>query len=313
MQMELSNSRFLEIVNDIHLSIIAQTASLAPADKQIYALRNVTATVNSIPLIAGSIMSKKLAAGSDGIVLDVKTGKGAFMQSYQDSLDLAQTMVNIGEGAGKRVVALITSMEQPLGNAVGNAIEVKQAIDTLKGNGPLDLVDLVIELGSNMLLISGIVNHSGEAQTLLKDALDSGKGLKKLGQLIKAQGGNKEVIHQPELLPQPKTKIEIESETAGYVQSIDALEVGMAAKILGAGRKTKDDPIDLSIGISLLKKVGDRVNAGEPLAIFHSDGDEEKIGPTKKKVLDAYKVAGSKVKPPRLFLARVSKEGVEEL
>lgn len=312
MKMEQSNSRFVEIVNDIHVSIIAQTASLAPADKQIYALRNVTATVSSIPLIAGSIMSKKLAAGSDGIVLDVKTGTGAFMQAYEDAVELAQTMVDIGEGAGKRMVALITSMEQPLGNAVGNAVEVKQAIETLKGNGPQDLVDLVMELGSNMLLISGVAKNDGDAQTVLRDALDSGKGLKKLGQLIEAQGGDKDVIEHPELLPQPKKKIEINSKIAGYVEAIDALEVGMAAKILGAGRKTKDEPIDLSIGISLLKKVGDEVKAGEPLAIFHSDGDDKKIVPATDKFIKAFKITGSKVIPPKLFYARIDKEGVEQ-
>jgi pyrimidine-nucleoside phosphorylase len=295
------------------VSLIAQTASLAPADKQIYALRNVTATVNSIPLIAGSIMSKKLAAGSDGIVLDVKTGTGAFMQTYEDAVELAQTMVDIGEGAGKRVVALISSMEQPLGNVVGNAIEVKQAIDTLKGNGPQDLVDLVMELGSNMLLISGITKTGDEALTLLADAIDSKKGLEKLGQLIEAQGGNKEVIDHPALLPQPKAKLEVKSKTAGYVEAIDALEVGMAAKLLGAGRKTKDEPIDLSIGIALQKKIGDKITAGEPLAVFHSDGDDKKIAEAKKKFLKAYKITGNQVRPPKLFYARVSKEGVEQL
>jgi len=312
MQVELSKERFVEVVNSIHVSLIAQTASLAPADKHIYALRNVTATVDSIPLIAGSIMSKKLAAGSDGIVLDVKTGAGAFMRKYEDALKLARTMVNIGEGIGKRVVALITSMEQPLGYAVGNAIEVKEAIDTLGGVGSKDLVDLATELGSNMLLISGVVSSRNEAIERIGRNIETKKGLEKLGELIEAQGGNREVIENPDLLPNPKVKIEVKSTSSGYVEKIDALEVGLASKILGAGRKTKDEPIDLSIGIYLKKKVGDEVEEGEPLAVLYSDGDKDKIEPAKEKFLNAYRIGKSIVEPPRLFYARVSKEGVEE-
>lgn len=201
MQVELSKDKFVEIVNDIHVSLIAQTASLAPADKQIYALRNVTATVDSIPLIASSIMSKKLAAGADGIVLDVKTGAGAFMQKYEDAVELAKTMVYIGRCAGKKVVALITGMEQPLGYAIGNAVEVQEAIDTLNGGGPQDLVDLVLELGSMMLVTSGAVSSGATARRLLQTSLAQKKGLKKLAELIKAQGGNPDVIKNPALLP----------------------------------------------------------------------------------------------------------------
>ena len=312
MQVELPKEKFVEIVNDIHVSLIAQTASLAPADKYIYALRNVTATVDSIPLIAGSIMSKKLAADSDGIVLDVKTGSGAFMRTYEDSLALARTMVDIGEGAGKSVVALITSMEQPLGYATGNAIEVKEAIDTLNGVGPKDLVDLVTELGSNMLLISGVVSSRNEAIDILERNIETKKGLEKLGELVEEQGGNRDVIENPDLLPQPKVKIEIKSERSGYVEKIDALGVGLASKRLGAGRKTKDEPIDLSIGIYLKKKVGDKVEKGEPLAVFYSDGDKDKIEAAREKFLNAYSIGNNLVAPPRLFYARVSKEGVEE-
>jgi pyrimidine-nucleoside phosphorylase len=312
MQVELSKDKFVDIVNDIHVSLIAQTASLAPADRQIYALRNVTATVDSIPLIASSIMSKKLAAGADGIVLDVKTGAGAFMQKFEDAVELAKIMVYIGECAGKKVVALISGMEQPLGYAVGNAIEVKEAIDTLNGSGPQDLVDLVLELGSLMLVVSGTVSSAATGRRLLKKNIAQKKGLKKLAELIKAQGGNPEVIENPDLLPQPKAKIEINAGAAGFIEKINALEVGMAAKILGAGRKTKTDPIDLSVGILLKKKVGDAVQKGEPLAVFYSDGDRRKFDPAKAKFLNAYTIGDRQIEAPRLFYARVSANNIEE-
>lgn len=312
MEMELSKEKFIQIANTVHVSLIAQTARLAPADKQIYALRNVTATVDSIPLIASSIMSKKLAAGADGIVLDVKTGVGAFMQEYEDAVELANTMVNIGESAGKKVVALITGMEQPLGNAIGNAIEVKEAIDSLGGTGPQDLVDLVLALGSIMLVISGIATSSSAARRILETNIAEKKGLKKLAELIEAQGGNPEVIENPDLLPQPKAKIEVKSEASGFIETINALEVGMASKIMGAGRMTKDEPIDLSIGIVLKKKVGDRVEKGEPLAVFYSDGDKQKVDPAKAKFLRAYTIGDKQVDSPKLLYARVSKNKVEE-
>jgi len=312
-QVELSKDQFVGIVNDIHLSLIAQTASLAPADKQIYALRNVTATVDSIPLIASSIMSKKLAAGSDGIVLDVKTGRGAFTPSYEDALELAKTMVDIGESAGRKVVALITGMEQPLGYAIGNAIEVKEAIDTLRGNGPGDLVELVTELGSDMLCVSGVVAAREKARSIIAENLANDKGLNRLADLIIAQGGDSVVLDKTDLLPQPAQKIEVTCQATGYVSAIDALEVGLAAKILGAGRKTKDDAIDHSIGIYLKKKIGDKVATGDPLAVFYSDGDEEKIEPARKKLFAAYSFDLNKVDPPKLIHARVTKDGVDEL
>jgi len=313
LQVELSKNKFVGIVNDIHVCLVAQTASLAPADRQIYALRNVTATVDSIPLIASSIMSKKLAAGSDGIVLDVKTGRGAFTKSYGEALNLAKTMVDIGEGAGRRVVAWITAMEQPLGCAVGNAIEVKEAIDTLRGNGPRDLVDLIMELGSDMLFISGIVSSRKEAKSRIAENLANQKGLNRLMDLIVAQGGDPSVLDNPDLLPQPRAKIEVKSETAGYVSALDALEVGLASKILGAGRKTKDDAIDYSVGIYLKKKIGDNVKAGDPLAVFYSDGDEEKIESARKKFVTAYSFNPNKTERPKLIYTRVTRDGIEEL
>ena len=313
LQVELSKNKFVGIVNDIHVGLIAQTASLAPADRQIYALRNVTATVDSIPLIASSIMSKKLATGSDGIVLDVKTGRGAFTTSYEEALNLAKTMVDIGEVAGRRMVAWITGMEQPLGYAVGNAIEVKEAIDTLRGNGPRDLVDLIMELGSDMLFISGIVSSRKEAKSRIAENLANQKGLNRLVDLIVAQGGDPSVLDNPDSLPQSRAKIIVKSETAGYVSAIDALEVGLASKILGAGRQTKDDTIDYSVGIYLKKKIGDKVKAGDPLAVFYSDGDEKKIGPARKKFVTAYSFNSNKIEPPKLIYARITRDGVEEL
>ena len=312
LQVELSKDKFVDIVNNIHVSVIAQTARLAPADKKIYALRNVTATVDSIPLIASSIMSKKLAAGADGIVLDVKTGAGAFMQKYEDAVELAKTMVHIGQCAGKKVEALITGMEQPLGNAIGNAVEIQEAIDTLKGNGPGDLVDLVLELGSVMLVVAGIESSSSAARRILEKNIARKKGLEKLGQLITAQGGNPEVIENTDLLPRPKTKIEIKAGTSGFIEKMDALEIGMASRLLGAGRKIKSDPIDLSIGIVLKKKAGDRVDKGQTLAVFYSDGDKQKIERAKAKFFNACAIGDREVKPPRLFYAKVTANTVEE-
>jgi pyrimidine-nucleoside phosphorylase len=313
MNVDMPKEKFVEIVNHVHVGLIAQTATLAHADKQLYALRNETATVDSIPLIASSIMSKKLAGGSDGIILDIKTGVGAFTPQYEDALKLARTMVDIGEGAGKKVVGLITGMEQPLGKAIGNAIEVQEAIDTLNGKGPADLVDLVAELGANMLLVSGVVSSRDEGINVIKHNIQTRSGLEKLGELIEAQGGNREVIENPGLLPQPRVKIEVKSARSGYVERINALDVGVASKILGAGGKTKDEPIDLSIGIYLNKKVGDEVEKGEPVAVLHSDGDNNKIDPARERLLNAYTIGPARRDPSRLFYARVSKEGVEEL
>ena len=309
----MARDKFIEIVNTVHVSLISQTTRLAPADKQLYALRNVTATVDSIPLIAASIMSKKLAAGSDGIVLDVKTGRGAFTPKYEDALALAKTMVNIGEKAGRRMVALITGMQQPLGYAIGNAIEVREAIDTLGGNGPPDLVELVTELGGEMLLISGLASTREAAQAVLVKNIANRKGLDKLAQWIAAQGGDREVIDNPNLLPQPGMTLEIASQTAGYVAAIDALEVGVASKILGAGRQTKEGAVDFSIGIYLKKKIGDNVKSGEPLAVFHSDGDNEKIKAAKAKFLEAYTIRPDRSERPKLLHARITSAGVEEL
>jgi len=311
-KVELPKERFTEIVNGIHVCLIAQTASLAPADKKIYALRNMTATVDSIPLIASSIMSKKLAAGSNAIVLDVKTGRGAFTRSYGETIYLAKTMVDIGADAGRRMVAWVTAMDQPLGCAVGNAIEVKEAIDTLRGAGPADLVELIAELGSDMLFISDIVSSRKEAKSRITENLKNRKGLDRLADLIAAQGGDPSVLDNPGLLPQPNEKIDIKAEASGYVSAIDALEVGRASKILGAGRKTKDGDIDYAAGIYLKKKTGDYVKAGERLAVLHSDGDKHKIESAAKKLSSAYTLVSNAVEPAKLIHARITKEGIEE-
>ncbi len=311
-QAELSKGDFINIVNSIRVSLISQTVNLAPADKKIYALRNVTATVDSIPLIAASIMSKKLAAGSDGIVLDVKSGRGAFTQSYGNAVELAKMMVGIGTGAGKQVVAIITSMEQPLGYAVGNALEVQEAIDTLRGHGPEDLVDLVTEIGGDMLHISGLAASREQAKSRIHETLLNQSGLKQFKKLITAQGGNPDVVNNPLLLPRPTTKVEIRSTDVGFVSAIDAMEVGMASKNLGAGRQTKDDLIDHSIGIVLKKKIGDNVTAGEVLAVLHSDGKEEKIEAARDRLRAAFSISPKNTDPPKLIHARVTEDGVEE-
>ncbi|MFH1351987.1 MAG: pyrimidine-nucleoside phosphorylase [bacterium] len=311
-QVELTKKKFIENVNKIHLALISQTADLAPADKKIYALRDATATVDSIPLIAGSIMSKKLAAGANGIVLDVKTGAGAFMEKYEDALSLARTMVDIGELADRRMVALITSMEEPLGFAVGNAIEVKEAIQTLRGEGPKDLEQLCITLGANMLLISGVASSSDDGCRKMKNAITDGSGLVKLKEMVAAQGGNPKAIDNTELLPKAKEEIPVESPADGFVQKINALEVGMAAKALGAGREKKEDKVDLGVGIYLKKKICDEVKKGEPLAVFHSS-DRKKFEDAKRRFLAAYQIGKERVRPPKFFFAKVDKNGVTEM
>ncbi len=311
MKLELETGQFVENVNRIHAGLVAQTADLAPADKLIYALRNVTATVDSIPLIAASVMSKKIAAGADAIVLDVKIGAGAFIQSYEDALALAEIMVKIGTGAGRRVTALITGMDQPLGRAVGNAVEVHEAIDTLGGKGPPDLHELVVALGSEMLVLSGVVPTVAEATVRMENNLANGKALYKLGEMIAAQGGDRRILDSPERLPQPKAKVLVAAPASGYLTELNALGVGTASKLLGAGRKTKDDRLDYSVGIVLNKKIGDRVDQGESLATFYTDGDRQKIGSAKDTFMEACRIDDQYAPPPKMFFARVTADGAE--
>lgn len=267
----MTTEQFIDNVNKIGIAIMGQTADLAPADKKLYALRDVTATVDNLSLIASSIMSKKLAAGADAIVLDVKTGSGAFMKEEKDARALAEEMVRIGKSAGRKTIAVISDMDQPLGRAVGNALEVKEAIDTLKGHGPADFVELCLTLGSQMLLAGGRAQTESSARGMLQEAIDTGSALKKLAEFVEAQGGDSRSVYDTDLLPKARLIQPIPAPASGYVSRIVCDEVGICSLILGGGRETKESEIDLSVGLVLCKKVGDRVEAGEPLAMLHAN------------------------------------------
>ena len=245
----MSIEKFIKNVNEVKIAIGGQTADLAPADKLLYALRDVTATVDNISLIAGSIMSKKIASGADAIVLDVKTGSGAFMKSEDDAFELAREMVDIGTNVNRNTVAVITDMDQPLGYAVGNALEVKEAIDTLKGKGPKDLTELCLTLGAHMLVLGEKAKNAKQGREMLKDIIKSGKGLQKLRELVVAQGGNPAYVDDPSIFPLPAIVEQVISNYEGYVKAIKADDIGIAALTLGAGRETKESEIDLSVGI----------------------------------------------------------------
>ncbi|MFC5588301.1 pyrimidine-nucleoside phosphorylase [Sporosarcina soli] len=268
---ELSEAQFVKQVNDLKLAVIGQSGNLTPADKNLYALRDVTATVDSIPLIASSIMSKKIAAGADAIVLDVKTGDGAFMKTVEEARALAESMVAIGKQVGRNTMAIISDMSQPLGYTIGNALEVKEAIETLKGQGPSDLTELCLVLGSKMIVAGGKANSLEEARTMLESVIADGSALELFGKLIEAQGGNGKIIQDTSLLPTATYQIEVPAPTSGYIAKMEADDIGVAAMLLGAGRATKDDEIDLAVGIVLTKKIGDTIQQGEPLAIIHSN------------------------------------------
>ncbi|REJ38118.1 MAG: pyrimidine-nucleoside phosphorylase, partial [Bacillota bacterium] len=268
---QLSLEAFIDQVRRIGLAVAGQTANLVPADKKLYAIRDVTATVDSVPLIAASVMSKKIAGGADAIVLDVKTGSGAFMTDPNQARQLARMMVDIGRRLGRRTVALITDMDQPLGRAVGNALEVREAIATLRGEGPDDLRELCLVLGAEMVALTGALGGDREAcRRLLEGNLRSGAALEKFRQLVAAQGGDPGVALNPDLLPRAPVVIDLPSRRAGYVRRINALEVGLTAMSLGAGRATQDDVIDPAVGVVLAVKVGDRVEVGQPLVEIHA-------------------------------------------
>ena len=271
---EISNEQFIDQVNSIGMAIVGQTKDLAPADKKLYALRDVTATVENISLIASSIMSKKLAAGADIIILDVKTGKGAFMKTLEDSTALAKEMVSIGKGAGKTTKAVITDMNEPLGNAVGNTLEVIEAIDTLKGQGPADFTELIYAITEQFLFSTGICENSDEAKVLIDKKIASGEALNKLAEFVEAQGGNKEEVYHTELLPLAKNKTEIVAPASGFVQAIECEEIGLCAMLLGGGRAKKEDTIDPGVGYVLHKKTGSFVNEGESLATMYYNSAE---------------------------------------
>lgn len=288
----IATDKFIENVNKIHIAIAGQTANLAPADKKLYALRDVTATVDQISLIASSIMSKKLASGADAIVLDVKTGSGAFMKETNDSFELAREMVDIGNNAGKNTIAVISDMDQPLGNYIGNALEVKEAIETLRGNGPYDLTELSITLGSYMLLAAKKVTSVDEGATMLKQTIADGSAIAKLKELVAAQGGDSSSIDDFSLLPSAKYVEPVKAPESGFVSHIQADEIGFASLILGGGRETKESTIDLSVGIVLNKKCSDYVNRGDIIAYIHSN-DIQKTKLAEKRILNAYSFSAS--------------------
>lgn len=285
----LTREQFCRNVNRMNMAIMGQTADLAPADKKLYALRDVTATVDQLSLIAASIMSKKLAAGADAVVLDVKTGNGAFMKEEKDAFALAEEMVEIGKSAGKKMSAVITDMDQPLGNAVGNSLEVKEAILALNGLGPKDLMEVVYALGAEMVLAAGKADTKEGAEELLKQTIQKKTALDKLAEFVEAQGGERRYVYQPELLPAAGIQMQVINTETGYVGGIQAEEIGLASLILGGGRVTKDSPIDLSVGILLHKKRGQAVQPGEALATVYAN-DMEKAKEAYGKIVRAYSI-----------------------
>lgn len=272
---EITQEEFVDLVNKNKLALVGQSGNLTPADKKIYALRDVTSTVGSIPLIASSIMSKKIASGADAIVLDVKVGTGAFMKNIEDAKELAETMVEIGNSVGRDTMAVISDMSQPLGEAIGNANEVKEAIDTLKGEGPEDLTELCLVLGSQMAYLGGVGENLEEARQKLEENIKNGKALEQFKRFIEAQGGNPDVADRPdELLPQAKNKVEVTADKDGVISEVDAEELGVAAMMLGAGRETIDSELDLAAGLMLHKKIGDPVKKGESLLTIYSNKED---------------------------------------
>ncbi len=299
-RVELNNKEFEDIANKINIAICSQTGNITPADKKLYALRDVTATVDNISLITASIMSKKLAVESDGIILDVKVGSGAFMKNIDDAIKLAKEMVDIGNLYGRKTTALVTNMDEPLGKAIGNALEVKEAIETLKGNGPEDLYELSLVLGAKLLVLAEKVDNEIDGRNMLIEAVGSGKALEKLKELVRYQGGDVSYIENPELLPKAKYIMEVKSNDEGYVKSINAEEVGKCALALGAGRETKESIIDLAAGIVLNKKVDDKVEIGETLAYVHGN-DLSKVEEVKNRLLNIFIIGDKNKEVKRLI------------
>jgi pyrimidine-nucleoside phosphorylase len=301
---EIENQEFIDLVNKNKIAVIGQSGNLTPADKKLYALRDVTATVNSIPMIASSIMSKKIAAGADAIVLDVKTGAGAFMKTLDDSRNLARAMVQIGNNVGRQTMAIISDMSQPLGFAIGNALEVKEAIDTLKGEGPEDLTELCLALGSYMVYLAKKANSLEEARQLLENAIKDGSALETFKLFLASQGGDASVVDQPEKLPQAKYIIELEAKEDGYVKEMVADEIGTAAMILGAGRATKESTIDLAVGLMLRKKIGDKVQKGDSLVTIYSNFED--VEAVKQKLYENITITSEQANAPTLIYEAIT-------
>lgn len=300
---EITNEEFIRLVNTNKIAVIGQSGDLTPADKKLYALRDVTATVDSIPLIASSIMSKKIAAGADAICLDVKTGNGAFMKKLEDAEELAKAMVEIGKGVGRNTKAIISDMSQPLGFAVGNALEVKEAIDTLKGEGPEDLTELCLTLGSHMVVLAEKASSLDEARAMLQEVIKNGKALESFKTFLSAQGGDASVADDPSKLPDAAHKIEVPAKEDGYISEIVAEKIGVAAMKLGAGRATKESEIDLAVGIMLNKKVGDQVKKGDSLVTIHSNSED--VQEVMDIVYDSYGTVAEKVEAPTLIYKEI--------
>ncbi|HOY65721.1 MAG TPA: pyrimidine-nucleoside phosphorylase [Candidatus Ozemobacteraceae bacterium] len=303
---DLPSAKFIDAVNQVGVAIVGQTGNLVPADKKIYALRDVTATVDSIPLIAASIMSKKLAVANQGLVLDVKVGSGAFMKTLADARELARAMVKIGKQGGRKVAAVLSNMDEPLGRMIGNALEVREAIDTLRGKGPADLVELVKALAREALLMApGSKLTQAEAGAKVADVLASGAAFAKFVEMVRIQGGDTAMIEHPEKLPTAKKIVPLASDRDGHVAAIECEEIGLAAMMLGAGRETKESTIDMAVGLELVKHVGDTVKKGEPLAQVHINPDRDNM-----KALDrlraAFRLTDAPVQPQPLVLDIVS-------
>jgi len=306
---ELTKNEFVSIVNKVKLSICSQTANIAPADKKLYALRDVTATVDNISLIASSVMSKKIASGSNAIVLDVKVGSGAFMKDLDDAFLLAKEMVDIGNSVGRNTVAVISNMDEPLGFAVGNALEVKEAIDTLKGGGPQDFVELCLTLGSMLLFLGKKAETVESGREMLIEVIENGKAYDKLLEFVQAQDGDIEYVKNTELLPKAANVVEVKSDCEGYIKSINAEEIGKCALALGAGRETKESKIDLSAGIILNKKVDDKVNKGDVLAYLHFN-DHNKAKDVDIRLKNAIKIGEKNEESKKLIYGIVDVNGI---
>ena len=296
---EISEDEFIQLVNEAKIAVIGQTGNLTPADKKIYALRDVTGTVNSIPLIASSIMSKKIAAGADAIVLDVKTGKGAFMQTVEDAEALAHAMVKIGNQVGRQTMAIISDMNQPLGRAIGNALELKEAIDTLKGQGPEDLTELVLTLGAQMVVLAQKAETLEDARAQLQSVIDNGAAVEKFKTFLSNQGGDASVVDDPSKLPTAKYTFELPAKQSGVVSEMVANEIGIASMMLGAGRQTKEDDIDLAVGLVLHKKIGDKVNEGESLLTIYAN--QEDVAAVKQKLYENITISDSAEAPQLIY------------
>ena len=309
LSVSVERERFFQIVQDIGLAIIGQTGDIAPADKNLYALRDVTATVDNLSLIASSIMSKKLAAGSDAIVLDVKTGSGAFMKTLDDSIQLAQAMVQIGEHNGRHTVALITDMDIPLGHAIGNSLEVIEAVQTLKGHGPADLTQVCMQLASNMLFVAkkGTLE---ECRTMAEEAISSGRAFEKLKAMAKAMGGDVSVLDDPEQFQKAPIVQEVKATKDGYITHIQTEQCGIASSVLGAGRERKEDSIDPSAGIILVKKYGEAVSAGDSIARLYTS-QKQSVQQAQEMLLDAIEIGSEKPEPEKLVYARVTADSIE--